>query len=248
MAKYDAIGRTYASTRRTDPRIAAPIHAALGDARRIVNIGAGTGNYEPADRALVALEPSITMLRQRDRNAAPAVQGVAENLPFPDDAFDTALAILTTHHWADLDAGLCEMQRVAPRQVIFFFDVDVQQDLWLVDDYFPEIYALPTEQTAPGAARFRAALAVQRIDVVPVPADCIDGFAGCYWGRPEMYLDPEVQAGMSCFAQLDPDAVARGTEQLRRDLESGAWDERHGHLRTLTEIDLSYRVLVAGLP
>jgi SAM-dependent methyltransferase len=248
MTRYDTIGRTYASTRRPDPRIAAQINAALGDARRIVNIGAGTGSYEPADREVVALEPSITMLRQRAHDAAPAVQGTAEALPFANASFDVALGVLTTHHWHDLEAGLREMQRVAPRQVIFFFDVDVTTALWLIDDYFPEINDLETEVRAPGTERFRQTLLVQHVVPVPVPADCIDGFAGCYWNRPEQYLDPVVQAGMSCFAQLDPEILARGSERLRLDLESGAWDKKYGHLRAEASHDLGYRILTAGLP
>lgn len=248
MTRYDTIGRTYAATRRADPRIAAQIDAALGDARTVVNVGAGTGNYEPAHCAVVALEPSLTMLQQRPAAAAPAVQGAAEALPFADRSFDAALCVLTTHHWADLEAGLQELQRVASRQVIFFFDVDFTRELWLVDDYFPEINDLETEQRAPGTDRFAQTLAIQHVEPVPVPADCIDGFAGCYWGRPERYLDPVVQAGMSCFAQLDPGILARGMEQLRLDLESGAWDARHGDLRTKDSHDLGYRILTAGLP
>jgi SAM-dependent methyltransferase len=248
MARYDNIGRTYAATRRADPRIAAQIDAALGDAQRIVNVGAGTGNYEPSHRHVVALEPSITMIRQRPAGAAPSVQGAAEALPFKDASFDAALCVLTTHHWSDLEAGLQELQRVAPRQVVFFFDVDFTRELWLIDDYFPEINDLETEQRAPGTDRFAQTLHVQHVEPVPVPADCIDGFAGCYWGRPERYLDPVVQAGMSCFAQLDPEILAHGMEKLERDLESGAWDARHGHLRTEPSHDLGYRILAAGLP
>jgi SAM-dependent methyltransferase len=246
--RYDTIGRTYATTRRTEPRIAARIHAALGDAQRVVNIGAGTGNYEPEDRAVVAVDPSITMVRQRGPTAGPAVLGAAEALPFGDASFDAAMTTLTLHHWTDLDRGLGEMRRVAARQVIFFFDPAFTGELWLVDDYFPEMVELETEQRAPGAAAIGRVLDVAKVEPVPVPADCIDGFGGSYWNRPEAYLDPVVQAGMSSFAQLSPDAVARGVERLARDLASGTWDARHGHLRGMREIDLGYRLLVAGLP
>ena len=142
------------------------------------------------------------MLHQRASDSAPAVQAVAEYLPFPDGTFDASLAVLTVHHWHDLERGLHELQRVAARQVVFFFEPECAAQLWLVADYFPEILELGSEQAAPGSARLAATLAVERIDVVPVPADCVDGFGGCYWNRPEAYLDRMVQDGMSSFAQL----------------------------------------------
>jgi hypothetical protein len=245
-ARYDTIGRTYTSTRRPDPRIARRIGAALGDATRVVNVGAGTGSYEPDDRFVVAADVSLTMLRQRPSGAATAVRSEAEALPFPDLAFDAALATLTVHHWDDLASGLTEMQRVAPRQVIFFFEPTLSADLWLVNEYFPEISELASERAAPGLDRLAATLTLRHVEPVPVPADCHDGFAGCYWNRPEAYLDPVVQAGISSFAQLDPEARRAGTERLRRDLANGAWDDRHGGLRDLAEIDVGYRLLVAG--
>jgi SAM-dependent methyltransferase len=246
VTRYDTIGRTYASTRRADPRIAAQITAALGAAETIVNVGAGTGSYEPGDRRVVACDPSITMLRQRPDAGAPALMARAEALPFADGAFDAALAVLTVHHWDDLERGLREVQRVARRQVVFSFEPSTASDLWFVAEYFPQILELPTERAAPGLDRLAEFLAVQRVEIVPVPADCRDGFGGCYWNRPEAYLDPVVQEGMSSLAQLDPEIRRRGTDRLRRDLESGAWDDRHGALRELTEIDLGYRLLVAG--
>src|SRR3954462_5202251 len=201
MTRYETIRRSYAHTRRTDPRIAAPIYTALGDVRSVVNVGAGTGNYEGPQFDLVAVEPSRTMLEQRAGDAAPCVQAVAEALPFSNDAFDASLTVLSVHHWRDIDAGLNEMQRVAPKQVVFFFEPQCADQFWLVADYFPEIPLMPTEQRAPSEAQFRERLRVQRVDTVPVPADCLDGFGGCYWNRPERYLDTDVQAGMSCFAQ-----------------------------------------------
>jgi SAM-dependent methyltransferase len=245
VSRYEVIGRTYSTTRRPDPRVSAQIRRGIGDATKVVNVGAGTGNYEPADVDVVAVDPSPTMLRQRPPAAAPAVLGSAEALPFADDTFDVALATLTLHHWHDIEQGLREMQRVARRQVIFFFDVDFTTDLWLIDDYFPQITDLETEQRAPGAETVARVLHVVEVEPVLVPADCTDGFGGAFWNRPEAYLDPEVQAGMSCCALLDAESVARGTELLRRDLEDGTWDARHGDLRSMHEIDLGYRVLVA---
>ncbi|HEX5616448.1 MAG TPA: methyltransferase domain-containing protein [Acidimicrobiia bacterium] len=243
---YDRIGRTYTASRRTDPRIAARIHAALGDARAVCNVGAGAGSYEPTDRHVVAVEPSAVMVAQRNADTAPVVRAVAEGLPFASGAFEAAMAVLTAHHWRDLGAGLAEMQRVAPRQVVFYFEPSWSQHAWIIHDYFPEVVDLPTERSAPGADEFRAHLDVRTIDPVPVPADCIDGFGAAFWNRPEAYLDPVVQQGMSFFAQLDDDALAEGTARLAADLESGEWDRRHGHLRDLDEYDCGYRLLVAG--
>jgi SAM-dependent methyltransferase len=246
VTRYDTIGRTYASTRVADPRIAAQIVRALGGAERVVNVGAGTGNYEPVDRFVVAVEPSSTMLAQRARGSAPAARGAAEALPFRDGAFDAALATLTAHHWSDVDAGLREMQRVARRQVVFYFEPDWADRLWLVRDYFPEVRDLESERRAPDGDRLATVLDVRRIEPIAIAADCRDGFGGCFWNRPEAYLDPVVQEGMSFFAQLDPESRRRGTDRLRDDLASGSWDERHGHLRALDDIDIGYRLLVAG--
>jgi SAM-dependent methyltransferase len=246
VTRYETIGRTYSSTRRADPRIGDQILAALGDATSVVNLGAGTGNYEPVDRFVVGVDPSPTMLQQRAEHAAPALLGRAEALPFPDGAFDAALAVLTLHHWDDMEGGLREMQRVARRQVIFYFEPSWVLQLWIVGEYFPEIVELETEQKNADTDGIGAILDARQVEPIWVPADCQDGFGGCFWNRPEAYLDPIVQEGISSLAQLDPEIRRRGTEQLRRDLESGAWDERHGELRTMTEIDIGYRLMVAG--
>jgi len=247
VTRYDTIGRSYAQTRRTDPRIASAIWRALGEARTVVNVGAGTGSYEPADRRIVAVEPSRTMIEQRAAGAAVALQAVAESLPFPDDTFDAALAVLTIHHWTDVELGLREMQRVARGQVVFMFNHVTSNEFWLVADYFPEVRELETEKP-PTSEAVAAMLDATRIEAVPVPSDCIDGFGGSFWNRPEAYLDPAVQEGMSSFAQLDPAVRARGTARLRADLASGAWDARYGGLRALPELDLGYRLVVAGVP
>ncbi len=244
-AAYDRIGRGYSSGRRTDPRLAGMIWDALGDADPVLNVGAGTGNYEPGDRRIVAIEPSMEMLRQRPVGAASAVRGVAEALPFPTRAFGAALCVLTVHHWHDLAAGLAELRRVAARQVLFVFEAGAGQRLWLVDDYFPAIEGLPTERRAPSVTEIADHLDVIESVPVPIPADCVDGFAGCYWNRPEAYLGDDVRFAMSCFAALDPGVEARGVARLRDDLTSGRWDERHGHLRELDEIDLGYRLVTA---
>ena len=244
--RYDRIGTSYTRTRRTDPHVAAQINRALGDASRIVNVGAGTGSYEPSDREVVAVEPSPTMYRQRPPGAAPVVRASAEALPFADASFDAALAIFTVHHWADTGRGLRELRRVAARQVVLSYDAIVEQDFWLVQDYFPEMAALDAASSGYTSREVARVLDVRSVEPVMVPADCIDGFAACFWNRPEAYTDPDVQAGISGLARLDADVRARGTEHLRADLASGTWDARFGHLRALTELDVGYRLIIAG--
>lgn len=237
--RYDRIGRTYSSTRRADPRIAARIEHALDGAERIVNIGAGAGSYEPA-RLVAAVDPSAVMLEQRHPSAAPAVRGVAEALPFHDDAFDAAMLILTIHHWSDWRAGLAEVRRVASKIVLLGWDVDHGR-FWLTDEYVP--YALALDADAPTMDELAQVLGKVRVETVPVPTDCTDGFCAAYWARPEAYLDPTVRAGISCCARLDQDVLAPRMDALANDLSSGAWDERHGRLRQLTELDLGYRLV-----
>jgi SAM-dependent methyltransferase len=243
-ALYEGIGDGYAAARREDARIAARIRAALGPAERVVNVGAGSGNYEPEDRFVVAVEPAAAMIAQRAGRPAPVVQGVAEALPFPSGAFDAALAVLTLHHWSDLERGVAELRRVARRQVVFLFEPARTARFWGTE-YFPEALAVPTERQAPGVARLRTLLAVREVAAVPVPIDCTDGFGAAYWGRPEAYLDPQVQAGMSWLALLPEDDLRRGSERLAADLASGAWDRRFGHLRRQAELDAGYRLVVA---
>jgi len=237
---YDTIGTGYASTRRPDPHIAAQLHAALGDARRVVNVGAGAGSYEPTDRVVVAVEPSTVMLAQRAPGAAPAVRAVAEALPFPDATFDAAMALLTMHHWTDQRGGIAELRRVAPRTVMFSSDTDVVP--WIVADYLPEIVGQDRFQFPPITEV--AAWLDADIHVVPVPHDCTDGFTAAYWARPEAYLDPAARNGTSAMRTLDQTLVESRMERLRDDLASGAWDAKWGHLRDLPELDLGYRLLV----
>lgn len=242
-ARYDLIGHGYAKQRRPDPRIARLIDAALGDARSVVNVGAGTGSYEPVDRAVTAVEPSSVMIAQRPAGAAPVIQGWADHLPFADNTFDAAMAILTVHHWPDCRAGLAEMRRVArDRVVLLTWDPD-HAGFWLVNDYFPEIIGTDRRIFSPLPA-LEAMLGSIEIQVVPIPHDCVDGFLGAYWRRPEAYLDRSVRAGISSFARLDD--VAPRIERLRADLEDGTWEMRNGALRDLEEIDLGYRLVIGS--
>jgi SAM-dependent methyltransferase len=241
---YDRISSNYASVRPEDPRIAARIHQALGDATTVVNVGAGTGNYEPHDRRVVAVEPSLAMIVQRTGRGSPVIQGVAEALPIRSDSADVAMAVLTLHHWSDLDAGLREMARVAPRQVIFLFDAAETNGFWGME-YFPEALTLPSERRAPDVDRLRTVLDITDCQPVPIPIDCIDGLGAAYWGRPEAYLDPAVQEGMSWLAQLPPPVRASGTARLAGDLRSGRWDDRFGHLRGAPSHDVGYKLVTA---
>jgi SAM-dependent methyltransferase len=242
---YDRIGPGYTTTRRPEPRIAAAIAAALGDARTLVNVGAGAGAYEPHDRRIVAVEPSKVMIAQRPADAAPCIRAIAERLPFRDRAFDASLAVLTLHHWTDRVAGLAELRRVARRRIVILtWDPTALGDFWLTIEYFPEIieFDLP---------RFPSMVSIEqslgRIRAIPVliPHDCQDGFLGAFWRRPEAYLDPDVRSAISGFALLDPERVRRKVASLADDLRSGRWETRHGALRRQESLDLGYRLVIA---
>lgn len=241
---YDEIGVGYSDHRRPDARFAAPIHAALGDAASVVNVGAGTGSYEPGHCKVVAIEPSTAMIRQRIAGSAPAVRATAAALPFRDGAFDAALAVLTLHHWKHRTRGLTELARVArERVVILTFDPQVT-GFWLVDDYFPRILEVD-RSIVPTLAEFRQALGDIEVREIPVPHDCSDGFLGAYWRRPERYLEAGVRGAISTFGRIGD--VEPGLQRLRRDLRDGRWHERHGALLERDELDLGYRLLI-GTP
>lgn len=250
MARYDAIGKAYGRYRVPDARIAARIADALGDAETVLNVGAGTGSYEPADRRVVAVEPSAVMIAQRPPGAAPVLQARAEALPFADGAFDAAMAVLTLHHWADWRRGVAEMARVARAVVVLTWD-PAHAGFWLTRDYFPDFLPLdraifpPLDALASalGGADVRTVL----VRPVPVPADCADGFLGAYWRRPHAYLDPGARGAISSFAGVgDDDPRLR---RLADDLDAGRWHDRHGHLLHEDALDVGYRLVVhAGAP
>jgi len=242
VAVYDTIGRSYTKHRRSEPRIASQIDTALGGARTVLDVGGGTGSYETGDRDYVGLDPSWVMLSQRETNV-PAVAGVAERLPFSDDAFDATMAILTVHHWPDAAAGLAEVRRVTRGPIVVLtWDSDRLTDLWFVRDYLPE--AAEFDRTLIDASEIARLLAPARTDVVPVPADCRDGFFAAYWRRPEAYLDPSVRGAISGLALLDQRYVDRATAALSADLASGAWHERYADLLADEERDYGYRLVV----
>jgi SAM-dependent methyltransferase len=241
--RYDVIGQVYAEYRKPDTRIAAQIEEALGDARTVLNVGAGTGSYEPKSRSVIAVEPSLVMISQRKSGAAQVVRSVAEKLPFASGSFDAALAVLTVHHWGAPRVGLRELSRVARRVVILHFDPIVHNEMWVFSDYLPECNALRTHQVIDHievAAEIRAT----RVETVPVPGDCTDGFNWAYWKRPERYLDPQARACISGIALLPDGLVAQRMEQLRADIADGSWHRRHGHLLALDAIDGGLRLVV----
>jgi SAM-dependent methyltransferase len=240
---YDRIGVGYATKRQPDPRWTARIHDALGDARTILNVGAGTGSYEP-DARTIALEPSLEMIAQRAFDASPVVRGVAASLPFPDDCFEATLAVLTLHHWPDSPAGLAEMQRVSTRQVIVTWDIDLfANSFWFTRDYLNAIG--PEEHQYADAARVAAQLENAEVHPLPVPHDCIDGFFAAYWRRPEAYLDPAVRASISGLAVRDQGQLTTVLARLEADLKSGAWHKKYADLLRRDELDVGYRLVVA---
>src|SRR4051812_15428431 len=242
--RYDSIGVGYGDVRRPDPRITSQISRAIGSATSVLNVGAGTGSYEPDDLPTVAVEPSSVMIAQRSPGAAPVVRGYAEALPFRDDAFDVAMAILTVHHWSDADVGLSELKRVSRRQIVLTWDRDFfAEHFWFVRDYLPEV----NQKNASGSVGPIAQLLgpAVKVDPVLIPADCTDGFYAAYWSRPQAFLDPGVRAGISAFALKDQKVVADALARLSADLDSGIWDRRYSELRELDVLDVGYRLVIA---
>lgn len=239
-SRYDRIGVNYSDLRKPDPRIAAAIEAALGQSTTILNVGAGAGSYEPRDREVTALEPSVEMIRQRSVPAACVVQGRAESLPFADSSFDASMAILTIHHWSDQRKGLAEMRRVTRGPVLLLTYDPSFRGFWLAD-YIPGLVALDEAQM-PGMEDYGRWLGPVAAAAVPIPHDCTDGFLSAYWRRPAAYLDPKVRAAISSFWALGD--VSEALARLRDDLDSGAWAERYDHLLALDALDCGYRLVV----
>jgi SAM-dependent methyltransferase len=243
LASYDRLGVGYQKVRRPDARLGRLIEEALGDAETVLNVGAGTGSYEPVGRQVVAIEPSAVMLAQHV--GSHRIRGEAENLPFPDVSFDAAMAILTIHHWRDLLRGLREVKRVARRQVIFTWDPNHDRRLWIATEYVPAIIAMEASRFAT-VPRIVEALDAHTVDRFEIPYDFTDGFQAAFWRRPEAYLDPRIRAASSTFASLPSELVEPGIARLRRDLESGEWASEHSDLLGLDSADYGYRVIVAG--
>jgi SAM-dependent methyltransferase len=242
---YETGGSSYAVHRRTDPRLAAYVHAALGDARTVVNVGAGAGSYEPGGREVTAVEPSAAMRAQRPARLSPAVDAVAEDLPFADGSFDAAMAMITVHQWPDAGRGLRELRRVSRGPVVVLtFDGDALDRFWLAR-YVPELIAAERRRY-PAISAIRAALGgTSDVTPLPVPIDCVDGFTEAFYARPEQFLDPAVRRSQSAWGFVEPAVEERAVAALRRDLESGAWDLQYGQLRSAPEFSSSLRLITA---
>lgn len=245
-ARYDDIGKGYAQTRREDPRVREAVHAALGDARTVVNVGAGAGSYEPHDRHVIAIEPSDVMAAQRPPERVPAIRASAGNLPLRDDSVDAAMAIITIHHWdAELEDGIGELRRVARGPVVIVtYDPRISGDMWLMRDYLPEVAALdsdifPLPEDVDGWLGGHC-----DISALPIARDTPDWHLGSFWAHPERVLDPAARAATSGFARMPDAVIERVVGAVQRDLESGAWDERHGEVRELDEYDVGMRLIV----
>ncbi len=245
-SRYDTIGQGYSAHRRPDPRWEALIWAELAGARRIVNIGAGTGSYEPlADMAeVIAIEPSPVMVAQRSPRCAPAIRASASALPLADRSVDACLAVLTVHHWGDWAAGLSELRRVARRRVILAIDHEIHASFWLLRDYLPEV-AASTARLTPGIEEIAQHLPRTSLHLLPLPTDMVDGVLGAYWQRPQAYLDPTVRANCSGIALADQALVECGVARLADDLRDGTWERRYGELRQRDHLDVGYRLLIS---
>jgi SAM-dependent methyltransferase len=244
---YDRMGRGYGDVRRADPRFEAAIWAALGEARIVLNVGAGAGSYEPPDREVVAVEPSPVMIAQRPPGGPPAIRGVAEALPLEDKSVDATMGVFTMQHWNDVELGLAEVRRVTRDRVVFLtLDLAVTAEMWLCRDYLPEIME-NDRKMFPSIARLEAIFPSLAVEELPVPADCSDGFCVALWSRPEAHLDPLVRRASSVWHLLPAEVVKGGLDRLRLDLESGAWDRRYGQLRRMDSLDIGLRLVTAEL-
>ncbi len=241
---YNAIGKRYALGRRTDPNIAAQIHGKLSGAESVLNVGAGTGSYEPKHFKISAVEPSEAMINQRCKTTAPVIQSRAENLPFEDGSFSHCMTVLSMHHWEDRERAFSEIKRVTRKRfVAVTWDPD-SKPFWLTRDYFPEIFEID-RAIFPCLSEFHKSFEQVTVSTLKIPADCIDGFLGAYWCRPEAYLDELVRANMSTFSKISK--LAEGLAQLRSDLEDGAWGSKNRDVLSSHFLDAGYRIVIAEL-
>jgi SAM-dependent methyltransferase len=238
---YDSIGRKYRNYRHPDLRIGDEISKWLPDEGPIINIGAGAGSYEPVDRKVVAVEPSSVMIDQRPRNSTPVIQACAEALPLKDNSFECAMAILTIHHWSDMERGLKEAVRVSGGKVVLLTWIGFVNHFWLLD-YLPEMKVVD-ESMFPSIDQLYAWLGPVQTIPIPIPYDCTDGFLCAYWQRPEAYLNEDVRSAISAFSRVQN--ISEGIARLKDDLESGLWEERYGYLFQEKEIDFGYRLVAA---
>ncbi|MBP6656408.1 MAG: class I SAM-dependent methyltransferase [Bacteroidia bacterium] len=245
---YDTHGQKYSGQRKTDPRIAAYVHKALADSETVINIGAGSGSYEPEDKYVIAVEPSITMRTQRIANGKiPAINAKADSLPFDDRSFDAAMAMVTVHHWPDIEKGISEIRRVTKKRIVIMtFDPYALDDFWNVK-YFPQLIEIERARY-PSITRLQKALSAKtEVIKIPIPLDCVDGFQETYYGRPEAFLEKEVRMAQSAWGFLPADLEKKYLQNLSNDLQSGAWDKKFGHFRTQPNFTGALRLIVANL-
>lgn len=241
---YEDIGRGYSQVRRTDPRLFSAVKKHLKGATSLLNVGAGTGSYEPDVPLLIAVEPALEMIRQRQSPPGHVVRACVTRLPFRDNAFDMAMAFLTLHHWHDVRQGLSEMARTASLRIVIVTWDPSFTGFWLIDQYFPEIRGI-NHECFPSFNDIEGVLGPIKTDVLPIPADCYDGFLGAYWQRPHAYLDPAIRRGISTFSKMKH--YSAGLSRLKHDLETGKWQERNHELLSLSSMDLGYRILISDL-
>lgn len=245
--RYDDIGAGYANTRREDPALAERVREALGEARTVVNVGAGAGSYEPRDRYVLAVEPSDVMAAQRPADRAPAIRATAGTLPLRDRSVDAAMAMITIHHWdEERELGVRELRRVARGPVVIAtIDPEVSAAMWLMADYLPEVAELD-RRIFPDIERVRGWLGgTSTVEVVESRRDTPDWNLMSFWAHPERVLDPAARAATSGFARMPATVVERVVTAVSADLASGAWDRRHGHLRARASFDAGLRLIVA---
>ncbi len=239
---YDQLADEYRIYRKPDPRIAERIHLHLRDARSILNVGAGTGAYEPEGADIVSIEPSSGMIMKRERSGSALVRGIAEELPFKDATFDCSMGILTLHHWRDIHSGLREMLRVTRQRIVLFTWIGYCGNFWL-ENYIPEITGVD-EKLFPTLEELEKILGNMSVETLEIPSDCTDGFMCAYWKRPEFYLDPGARKAISTFSRIP--GVHGRLEKLRRDIENGEWQKKYSHLLERESLDLGYRLVVWG--
>lgn len=243
---YDKGGQFYSGIRKPDPRIASAIHAALGGSRTVLNVGAGAGSYEPGDRYVVPLEPSQSMRKQRPRNLAPALNGSVESIPFDDEAFDAAMGVLTVHHWKDRTKCLRELRRVTSGPIVLMtFDPEAPTEFWM-GDYAPELVEIERKRYGTIRSITDVLGGDCRVEPIAIPKDCTDGFQVAFYARPEAFLQKEVRKSQSAWSFLSGDVEERIVQNLSRDLSSGTWEKKYGHLRQRATINCQLRLIVAN--
>lgn len=243
---YDQLGKKYSSHRQTDERIAQYVYTELADAKTILNVGSGAGSYEPPDKYVIAVEPSVAMRQQRlDNKRVPAINAKADNLPFDDHSFDASMAIVTVHHWPDLDKGLKEIRRVTKHQVVIMtFDPGQLDSFWNAE-YFPEVIEVEKARY-PTIAAIKDSLGGQcKVISIPIPLDCKDGFQEAFYGRPEAFLDKEIRLSQSAWGFIPDEVQEEMVRRLKTDLENGNWDKKYGHLRTQKTFTCALKLIVS---